>query len=219
MDEEFEMEEQNAEMPIEGMDLQALAATNPALAPFISRYFGAMDAESAALRQQAANKQQQFKAAEEAIRAQRFGAPTTSEQLLALGAAFLSPRRYTGLAGTLDKIVPVFGQMEQAQRSADEQRAAALEKLRREYLTGQDESVVAAAREKREALGTVLPSVVSATKPAKQRTGFNPLTGTLVDMDTGLPVKPPPPEVGEVREGYKYLGGDPAAQTSWRKVV
>lgn len=165
MDEDFEMEERNPEMPIEGMDLEGLAAVNPALAPFLSRYFGAMDAESASLRQQATNKQKQFEAARAEIEKKRYGAPTTSEQLFALGAAFLSPRRYRGFAGTLDKITPVLGQMEQAQRSASEQRAEALEKLRREYLMGQDESAVAAARAQREALGKVLPSVASATKP------------------------------------------------------
>jgi len=218
-DEDLEMEEQNSEMPIEGMDLARLAAANPALEPFMSKYFGFMEAESAALQRQAANKQKQFEAARAEIEKKRYGAPTTSEQLFALGAAFLSPRRYRGFAGTLDKITPVLGQMEQAQRSADEQRAEALAKLRREYLMGTDESAVAAARARREALGKVLPSVVSASKPSKQRTGFNPITGRLTDLDTGLPVAPPPPKIGEIRDGYKYLGGDPASQNSWRKVV
>lgn len=218
-DEDLEMEEQNSEMPIEGMDLAGLVAANPTLAPFMTKYFGLMKAESTALRQQAANKQKQFEAARAEIEKKRYGAPTTSEQLFALGAAFLSPRRYRGFAGTLDKITPVLGQMEQAQRSAGEQRAEALEKLRREYLMGADESAVAATRAQREALGKVLPSVVSASKPSKQRTGFNPITGRLTDLDTGLPVAPPPPKIGEIRDGYKYLGGDPASQNSWRKVV
>lgn len=171
MEDDFENEEQNAVMPIEGMDLQGLAATNPALTPFMSRYFASMDAERGSLQQQAANREKQFKDAEAAIREKRFGAPTTSEQLFALGAALLSPRRYRGFAGTLDNIVPVFGQMEKAQRSADTQREDVLEKLRREYLMGQDESAVAAARAEREALGKVLPSVVSATKPRVPRMG------------------------------------------------
>lgn len=218
-DEDLEMEEQNSEMPIEGMDLAGLVAANPTLAPFMTKYFGFMKEESAALQRQAANKQKQFEAARAEIEKKRYGAPTTSEQLFALGAAFLSPRRYRGFAGTLDKITPVLGQMEQAQRSAGEQRAEALEKLRREYLMGADESAVAAARAQREALGKVLPSVVSASKPSKQRTGFNPITGKLTDLDTGLPVAPPPPKIGEIRDGYKYLGGDPASQNSWRKVV
>jgi hypothetical protein len=219
MDEDLETEEQSAEMPIEGMDLQALAGANPTLAPFMSKYFGAMEAESTALQKQAANRQKQFEAAEAAIREKRFGAPTTSEQLFALGAALLAPRRYTGFAGTLDKIAPVFGQMDQLQRSAEAQRADALEKLRREYLLGADESAVAAAAARREGLAKILPSVVTATKPRALRTGFNPITGELVNLDTNTPVTPPPPQVGEVRDGYKYLGGDPASQTSWRKVV
>jgi hypothetical protein len=191
MDEDLETEEQSAEMPIEGMDLQALAGANPTLAPFMSKYFGAMEAESTALQKQAANRQKQFEAAEAAIREKRFGAPTTSEQLFALGAALLAPRRYTGFAGTLDKIAPVFGQMDQLQRSAAAQRADALEKLRREYLLGADESAVAAARAQREGLGRILPSVASASGTAN-RARFavetNPTTGVPTFKNFDVPV-------------------------------
>lgn len=197
MDEDFETEEQNAVMPIEGMDLSALAATNPTLAPFLSRYFGAMQSEETALRQQATNKQKQFDAARAEIEKRRYGAPTTSEQLFALGAALLSPRRYRGFAGTLDNIVPVFGQMEKAQRSADMQREDALEKLSREYLMGQDESAVAAARAEREALGKVLPSVVSATKPRASRTALGE-GNIVVDLDTGEELAPVSQKLAQV---------------------
>lgn len=189
MDEDLENEEQNAEMPIEGMDLSGLAAANPALAPFMSRYFGAMEAESAALRQQAANRQEQFKAAEEAIRQQRFGAPTTSQQLFALSQALLSPRPYRGIAGTLANVVPALGKMSTLQSDAESQRNAALEKLRREYLMGQSESAVAAARAQREGLGKILPSVVSATKPRTPRTALGE-GNRVYDLDTGEEIVP-----------------------------
>lgn len=193
MDEDLEMEEQIAEMPIEGMDLQGLAAINPALAPFLQKYFSSMEAEGITLRQQAANRQKQFEAAEAAIRDKRYGAPSTSEQLFALGAALLSPRRYTGFAGTLDKITPVFGKMDQLQRSAEAQRSEALEKLRREYLMGQDESAVAAARAQREGLGRIIPSVASATKPRVAR-----IVGT--EVIDGVPHQgEQDPATGEVR--------------------
>jgi len=190
MDEDLEMEEQSAEMPIEGMDLQGLAAINPALAPFLQKYFSSMEAEGTTLRQQAANRQKQFEAAEEAIRQQRFGAPSTSEQLFALGAALLSPRRYTGFAGTLDKITPVFGKMDQLQRSAEAQRSEALEKLRREYLMGQDESAVAAARAQREGLGRIIPSVASATKPRAARTALAQNSERVINLDTAEEIVP-----------------------------
>lgn len=192
MDEDLETEGQSAEMPIEGMDLQALAGANPTLAPFMSKYFGAMEAESTALQQQAANRQKQFEAAEAAIREKRFGAPTTSEQLFALGAALLAPRRYTGFAGTLDKIAPVFGRMDQLQRSAEAQRADALEKLRREYLLGKDESAVAAARAQREGLGRILPSVASASGTANRArfaVDFSPETGAPMFKNFNVPVE------------------------------
>jgi hypothetical protein len=197
MDEDLETEEQSAEMPIEGMDLQALVAANPTLAPFMSKYFGAMEAESTALQKQAANRQKQFEAAEAAIREKRFGAPTTSEQLFALGAALLAPRRYTGFAGTLDKIAPVFGQMDQLQRSAVAQRADALEKLRREYLLGADESAVAAARAQREGLGKIFPSVASATKPRAARTALGE-DNVVINLDTAEPVVPVSQKLAQV---------------------
>ena len=188
-DEDLEMEEQNSEMPIDGMDLAGLADANPALKPFLSKYFDLLGAETAALQKQAANKQKQFEAARAEIEKKRYGAPTTSEQLFALGAAFLSPRRYRGFAGTLDKITPVLGQMEQAQRSADEQRAEALAKLRREYLMGTDESAVAAARARREALSKVLPSVVSASKPSSSGLTYDSLRGVFVDRARPRPTE------------------------------
>ena len=192
MDEDLEMEEQNSEMPIEGMDLKGLAAANPALEPFMSKYFGFMEAESAALQRQAANKQKQFEAARAEIEKKRYGAPTTSEQLFALSAALLSPRRMPGIAGTLNNIVPALNQMSQLQRSAEEQRAEALERLHREYLMGQDESAVAAARARREALGKVLPSVVAASKPPAGAGRFavsaNPISGVETYKNFAVPV-------------------------------
>lgn len=219
MDEDLEIEEQSAEMPIEGMDLQALAGTNPTLAAYIKKYEADAANVAAAHQRQAQTYKDVFEKGEKEILARRYGAPTTSEQLFALSAALASPRYYKGLAGTMSRVAPALGQMDELQRSAEAQRAEALAKLRREYLTGVADADVSSAQAQLEARGKLLSSLASATKPRAPRTGFNPITGELVNLDTNTPVTPPPPQVGEVRDGYKYLGGDPASQTSWRKVV
>lgn len=191
MDEDLVMEEQGAEMPIEGMDLQGLATANPALAPFMSKYFASMEAESNALRQQAINRQKQFAAAEEAIRQQRFGAPTTSQQLFALSQALLSPRPYRGFAGTLANVLPTLGQMSSLQSDAESKRREALDALRRQYFTDQGESAVAAARAQREGLGKILPSVATAAgtaSRAKFAVDINPTTGQAVYKQFDVPV-------------------------------
>jgi hypothetical protein len=169
MDEDFETEEQSAELPAEAMDLQALVATNPALAAYMRKYEADIDAADAARQRKAKISKDVFEKGEKEILARRYGAPTTSEQLFALSAALLAPRRYTGFAGTLDKIAPVLGQMDKLQSSAEAQRNEARDRLRREYLTGVADADVAAAQARVEARGKLLSPLVSATKPRVPR--------------------------------------------------
>lgn len=185
MDEDLETEEQNAELPAEAMDLQGLARMNPALAAYIQKYELDVANAAAARQKQAKTYKNIFEKGEKEILARRYGAPSTSEQLFALGAALLAPRRYKGFAGTLDKITPVLGQMDKLQSSAEAQRAEALEKLRREYLTGVADADVSAAQAQLEARGRLLSPLVSATKPSSQaaytympdRGGYGPKPG------------------------------------------
>lgn len=185
MDEDFETEEQSAELPAEAMDLQALVAANPALAAYMQKYEADIAAADAARQKQAKIKKDIFEKGEKEILARRYGAPTTSEQLFALSAALLAPRRYTGFAGTLDKIAPVLGQMDKLQSSAEAQRNEARDRLRREYLTGVADADVAAAQARVEARGRLLSPLVSATKPSSQaaytympdRGGYGPKPG------------------------------------------
>lgn len=165
MDEDLETEEQSAELPAEAMDLQGLAASNPALAAYMRKYEADIAAADAARQKQAKTKKDIFEKGEKEILARRYGAPTTSEQLFALGAALLAPRRYKGFAGTLDKITPVLGQMDKLQSSAEAQRNEARDRLRREYLTGIADADVAAAQARVEARGRLLSPLASATKP------------------------------------------------------
>ncbi len=217
MDEDFEMEDPNAaELASKyGMGFDP----DSPVAPFMSN-LAAMRAGVAAEREAVAKRKKElFEAGEKEIMARRYGAPTTREQLFALSAALASPRYYGGIAGTMSRVAPVLGEMSSLQSKAESQRSAALDQLRRQYEEGSLTSRLEGLEGEAEAYGKMLPAIVSASKPRARRTGFNPLTGDLVDLDTNMPITPPPPQVGEIRDGYKYLGGDPAAQTSWRKVV
>lgn len=189
MDEDLETEEQSAEMPIEGTDLQALVGANPALAAYMRKYEADIAAADAARQKQAKTYKDVFEKGEKEILARRYGAPTTSEQLFALGSALLAPRRYKGFAGTLDKITPVFGKMEQLERSAEAQRAEALEKLRREYLTGVADADVSAAQAQLEARGRLLSPLASATKPRSRRRALGE-GNRVYDLDTGEEIVP-----------------------------
>ncbi len=148
---------------------------------------------------------------------QRMG-PSASEQLFRLAAAFAQPQRYKGFGGMMNNVSPVLADMAAAREKAGTDRAAALERLQDQYMSGDF-----AAR--RQGAGDELRALqirAGLEKPQKRRTGFNPITGQLVDMDTAQPIEggiPPPPKVGEVREGYVYRGGDPADEDSWATVA
>ena len=167
---------------------------------------GGLGAAQAAYNQQAEGIRAMYAQAERMLRdreAQREKG-SQSERLLAIAAALGQPTRTGSLGETLGNVnTALLGGMK-SQRERKEaledmlfqQRMASnnlLAKLHSQYFT-------------------------AATRQSKPRTGFNPLTGKLVDMDTGLPVTPPPPAVGEVREGYKFMGGDPSNPSNWQKV-
>ena len=149
--------------------------------------------------------------------AERRTGPSTSEQLFELSAALARPTTVRGFSGVLNNVMPVLQQQAKASREGKENRMEALNALQ--------------MAQRKAALGladTEVDTEVSLAKllakpAAKPRTGFNPLTGRLMNMDTGEPIAapaaaPPPPAVGEVRDGYQYLGGDPASPSSYRKV-
>lgn len=161
----------------------------------------------------AANRKQQFEEDRQLIQ-QMYGGPSSSERLWALSQALLSPKPYKGFGGTLYNVTRSLGEMRGEQETADRRRSEALLRLRQSYTGAEDEAATGALDRELE----FLKARYAANKPGKQRTGFNPITGDLTDLDTGLPITPPAPKVGEVRRGYRYLGGDPATPSSWKKV-
>jgi hypothetical protein len=216
MEDELNMEDETEDTGVLGM-----GASDPqaALASLSQRYTGLLGQQQAARQQAEVARAERFKAAEEAIKQQRFGAPTTSQQLAALSQALLAPRRMRGFAGTLANVMPAITEPAELRAAAETKREEALRQLREQYATAGEAAMLAGLEGERKAIEPLLRTYGALAKPSKQRTGFNPITGELTDLDTGLPVTPPPPKIGEIRDGYKYLGGDPASQNSWRKVV
>lgn len=188
--------------PKVGPDMPQLAqmiggdAQPPSLEADVQQYYaGAQKAE-----------EDRFAKQREAIQSM-YGGPSTSQMLFAMSRALLAPRQFTGFGGTMGKIAGAFGDIDQQRQTAEQKRAEALLALENSY--GSRMSDMGGERIKSRI------ELAKLNEPAKRRTGFDPVTGTLKDMDTGLPVTPPPPRVGEVRDGYMYKGGNPALSSSW----
>lgn len=104
----------------------------------------------------------------------RYRGPSDKELLLAMGAAMLKPT-YGGFGEALSNAVSVVPEFMQQKRAYQDQLSQLMAK-------GQ--------YDKARALASLEARAVTAMKPAQRRTGFNPVTGTLVYMDTGEAVGP-----------------------------
>ena len=159
MEDDLETEDMNPE-------LAALSVNYPELAgksagdmrnAFVPMYLSAVQSEKAAREKSATALKDRYEAARAEIEQQRFGAPTTSQQLAALSQALLAPRRMRGFAGTLANIMPAITEPADLRAAAETKREAALRQLREQYATAADASAVGTAAAKREALAKVLP--------------------------------------------------------------
>ena len=138
-------------------------------------------------------REEQFKAAEAALAKQRFG-PSLSERLFALSAAFGTPTRDHSFGGTMGRIAPALSSLVNGNHTAEDARAEALRKLQETYTNdGFD-----AQQEAVDARMKMLPTLASLAKSqqTKMRSGFNPVTGDVTDLDTGVPVGMPSVEPG-----------------------
>jgi hypothetical protein len=187
MDEDLETEDMNP-------DLEALSANYPELAgksasemqrAFLPMYLGAVESERAAREKSATALKERYKAAEEAIKQQRFGAPTTSQQLAALSQALLAPRRMRGFAGTLANIMPAITEPAELRAAAETKRTEALRQLREQYATAADTSAVAGSAAKREALAKVLPLM----KPSSAGLTYDSTRGIFVNQREPRPTE------------------------------
>jgi hypothetical protein len=221
MEDDLETEDMNPELAALSVNYPELAGKGPSdvLRGLTARQFSNIQQQRTAREKVSASKRAAFEAGLEEIKQRRYGAPTTSQQLAALSQALLAPRRMRGFAGTLANVMPAITEPAALRAAAEEKRAEAEQRLRQQYASDTDASMLAGLEAEGAALEPLIRTYGTLAKPSKQRTGFNPITGKLTDLDTNLPVTPPPPKIGEIRDGYKYLGGDPASQNSWRKVV
>lgn len=188
-----------------------LAGKNPSdvYSGLMSRYLGSMESERVAREKAAASQAERFKAARADIEQRRYGAPTTSEQLYALSAALLAPRRMPGIAGSLDRIVPALSQMSQLQSRADAQRAEALAKLEQETAMAREQSLLSGAEGERKAIGDLLRFYGPLAKPKPlQNVGMEVVDGKLVvvraDPDTDQLIKD---EIGDAPQNLIPVPG------------
>ena len=138
--------------------------------------------------------------ARDKLRQQRVG-PSTAERLFAISAALGRPTRTGTLGETMGNLGAVLGEQEKAKRAEELEREALLEK----YAMQMGNERLRLLQQGLTGAGQVYRGALAAAKPAKPRTGFNPVTGELVDMDTGAPIRvgesaaPPPEAVAYLR--------------------
>jgi hypothetical protein len=198
MDEDLEMEVDGTEPA-----LGTLAARYPDLAnmapgdvlrELTARQFANIEQQRAAREKAAASKAALFKEGQAEIKKRRYGAPTTREQLFALGAALTSPRYYGGLAGTMSRVAPVLGEMSQLQSNAQSQRDEAMRQLRMQYGIDTEAAEIGALEAEGAALKPLISTYGTLAKPKPlQNVGMEVVNGKLVvvrtDPSTGELIK------------------------------
>jgi len=163
-----------------------LAAGDPNA--FLGIYRQNMAAMQRAARTEADLRRQMYEQARARIQQERFGVPTRSETLMQISQALLRPSKTHGFGASLGRVMPVIAQSMAAPRQAEEQRAAQLQQLQQQYLMQQATGAREAAAEQLGAAGKLAPFFKPQAEP-QRRTGFNPVTGELVFMDTGESVE------------------------------
>jgi hypothetical protein len=184
-------------------DLGALAARYPDLvnmAPadilreLTARQFGNIEQQRAAREKASASAAERFKEGQAAIEKQRYGAPTTREQLFALGAALASPRYFRGLAGTMSRVAPALGDIAQRESSARSQREADMLKYNQQRsldLEGEELSALGAESEALKALISAYGPLSKPQTPQRPRVQLG-TADIPINLDTGREIIPPP---------------------------
>lgn len=166
------------------------AGAQAMLGTLTQRYTG-LDAKEAETRQRVEqSRAQRLQQAREQIRAMRFGEPTSAEQLFALSAAFLSPKPYRGIAGTLANVIPTLGAASSARSRAEDKRAEMLAKLEQDYAEGTETQDLDRVGAERESLIDLMKVYGPLAKPKARRTAIDQTRGVVLDLDTGEEVMP-----------------------------
>jgi hypothetical protein len=170
----------------------------------------------------AQSNQERFLAAMERMRAERIG-PTTAEKLFAISSALSRPTRTGKITEEFGNVGRALGAQEAEKRKAQMERAAMLEK----YGMGQGAATLEALKAQLDSAGQMYRAATAAEAAAKRpRYMALPPGGSIMNLNA-LPEEgytPPPqkavamPRIGDVLEGYEYIGGSPDQEKSWRKV-
>lgn len=143
---------------------------------------------------------QQLQQATQMLQERRLG-PSETEKLLQLSAAFLQPRQYKGFGATMQNVLPVLAQQQATERQGQNSRAEELMKLQHAYQNADAEGEMKSL----DARGKLIKLAQQANK---RRGGFNPISGDLVDLDTGEPIVPEIPTL--TSEEVAAASRDPA---------
>lgn len=189
MEDDLNMEEDAPETEgaaaLGGLDPQAQ------LAALFARYPAIEKQRQAERERIKAAKAARFEAARADIEQRRFGAPSPSQQLYALSAALLSPRKQPGIAGTLANVVPALGEMSSLQSKAESQRADAMRQLREQYAIDAEDDVLEALEAESAAVREQMKILGPLAKPRVPRMGGTTvLDGKVVvtmQDDAGVP--------------------------------
>jgi hypothetical protein len=147
-----------------------------------SQYAKTLNEQAAFERQQGVARAAALAAAEKRINDQR--AQSSSEQWLRISQALLSPTSMPGIKGMLANLSPALADMATMKRKAQQSREEQLAALREQYAA----EGVTSQRGMYKSTLDALRAQGQMMKPQKAHTGFNPITGQLVDMETGAPV-------------------------------
>lgn len=168
-------------------------------------------------REASAARKQQFEQAAQSLQAQRAGL-SRQEKLFALSSALLSPTALPGFKGVMGNVAPALMEMATIQRKAAQDRQSQLAALQQQYTGQQFDDRRAGVKSRMD----LLKMAADMSKPEKMRSGFNPITGELVNMDTGEQIKPSGVPVGTVKvwrgKQYRFMGGDQYEQKNWQEV-
>lgn len=152
--------------------------------PLNSEYLGLLQEMTKLPEEYAAQRKAQFEAGQKRIN-ERYQGPSQATTLAALSQAFLAPRRYKGFGGTMYNVSQALGAIGQQRDQAEQARANAMAELEAAYGNDTLETRSAALK----ARADLLKARMNAEK-TQRRTGFNPISGELMYMDTGEPVTP-----------------------------
>jgi hypothetical protein len=140
------MDEENTEGGLGA--LGRFGATPEESRAYAQDYRGLLEQQAAAAQSAAEARREAYEQGRRQILQNPYGAPSTRERLFGLANTLLSPRSMPGWKGTLSNITGHLGQNEQAQRGAEEQRAAALAQLQQQYAQQGSEAEAAALRDR-----------------------------------------------------------------------